>query len=143
MMHERFRPCATSFALAAILVVATACGDDPTEPGDETVIGVWQATSFNVLGSNLIELGMTVEVDFDADGTYMITVTNDQLGLCPDDEPDCTQDGDYTSSEGSVTLDPGEEDETTFQYAISGSTMTLTGSIEGFPVSASFTRTGG
>lgn len=144
MMHERFRRSATLFALAAVLTAVTACDDDdPVDEGDdETIVGTWQATSFVALGTDFIDEGMTLTVTFTEAGTYSADVTGDQVGICGT-ETDCTREGTYTATETSVTIDPGEEDEITVQYTISGSTMNWSGTIEGFAVTASLTRTSG
>lgn len=135
-----FRP-RRLFALVTVaaLLATAACSsdDDPAGNDDEdaTLVGTWEATSFNALGTDLIEDGMSLTATFTAGGTYTFDVTNDQVGACPGDGgEDCVNPGPYTATDTQVTIDAGEEDAVTFAYSITGNSMTWTGNIDGFPV---------
>jgi hypothetical protein len=139
-----------SLLLAGLCVTATlapalsGCGSDgggtgPNGGGGGTnpaLHATWNATSFGVLGvGDLIANGMTMVVTLAPGGTYTISFTNDVVGLCdPDPGPDCTFTGTYSSTASTLTLDPGTIDETTFNYTIVGTTVTLTGTIDGAAV---------
>ena len=125
----------TLLAMAVLLPIASACSsdDDPTAPGADPLVGTWQVTSFQALGSDLIAQGMTLTITLSAAKTYTIVVTDDLLGTC-DQGTTCTETGSYSSTSTQITIDPGLEDEVTFNYSIQGNSMTFTGSIDGNPV---------
>jgi hypothetical protein len=132
------------FALATLAFAAlgAACSDDDngTGPGGG-LVGSWTATSFVGLGQDFIALGMDLTLTLTNANTYTIVIENDTLGAC-EPGPDCTQNGNYTSTSTQITLDPDlPEETTTFAYTIQGSVLTLTGSIDGTPVTITFSRT--
>lgn len=121
--------------IALLLPLAVSCSDsDATGPVSDPLAGTWQATSFEVLGTDAIELGMSMRITFTAARTYSMVITNDAFGSC-DEENSCTATGTYSSTSTHLTFDPGLEDEITFTYSIQGATLTLTGDIDGTPVS--------
>lgn len=119
-----------TFALASAIA---GCSSDETStaPGvDPAVVGTWNATSFTVMGTDLIALGMGVTFVFNSNGTYVLSFTNDQAGLC-DAGSNCTETGSYTASDTQIIFDAGTTDETILNYSISGTTMTLNATIDG------------
>lgn len=127
------------FPFAALLVAAAlaACSEDATGP-NPALIGSWNVTSFNALGQDFIANGMTMQVTFAAD-TYTLDVTGDLSGSC-NPGPDCVVTGNYSATASQLTFDPGTVDAVTFNYSITGSNITLTGSIEGIPVTITGTK---
>lgn len=111
---------------------ATIVFDNTTPPPapPSAVVGTWNATSFDAGGTELIGLGMSFSFDFATNGSYTITITNDQGGLC-DVGTDCVETGNYTATDTQIVLDPGTVDESTLNYTISGSTMTVNATIDG------------
>jgi hypothetical protein len=129
-----------ALTLALVPLAAQGCSDnDPAAPA-ATIVGTWQASSFEALGTDFIEDGMTLRATFQSSNTYSFVVTGDMVGICPEEETECTDAGNYSATATQVTIDPGLEDEVTFTYALQGNTMTWTGSIEENPASLTFTR---
>ena len=122
------------FAVAVLLPLAMACSDDePTGPAADPLVGTWQTTSIQVLGVDLVEQGMSIELTLTAARTYTVLVTGDLIGSC-DPVSDCTDTGTYSFTPNQITMDAGTEDEVTFNYATQGTTMTFTGDVEGTPI---------
>ena len=125
----------------ALAPVATACSDDdddgtgPTSP----LIGSWDVTSFTALGNDFIADGMTLSADIHEAGTYTFTVTGDAVDFCDGGASDCTQSGSWTGTSSTITIDPGV-DEVTFNWTISGNTMTWTGAIDNIPATVVLVR---
>lgn len=120
-------------ALALGWAVAGCSSDEPsTAPGvNPAVVGTWNATSFLAGGTDFITQGMGLSFVLSANGTYSFNITNDQGGLCDPGMTDCTDTGNYTASGTQIVLDPGTTDTETLNYSISGTTMTITGNIDG------------
>jgi plastocyanin len=129
-----------SIASLALSPLALACSDDDngTEP-TLALVGTWNATSFQGLGQDFIAMGMDLTITFTNTGTYTIAFQNDLIGAC-DPGPACTQNGAYTATSNQVTLDPGTPDTVTFTWAVQGTTLTLSGSIDGTPVTIVLAR---
>lgn len=125
-------------ALAVVALGACSDDDDPTYQ-EPTIVGSWQATSFEALGTNFIAAGMTLDLTMSDTGTYTITVTNDLVDVCGG-ETNCTTTGPYTSTATQITIDAGKEDEVTFDYTVTSTTMTWTGTIDENSVTVSFVR---
>lgn len=143
MRSIRFLSHAAPLLMLATALSVSACSDSKeiTGPGDPTIVGTWQATSFEAFGADAIADGMTFKATFTAGGAYTFVVTNDKLGFCGDAAgPDCTPTGNYTSTASQVTIDAGTEDATTLNYAINGSTMTFGGNIDGTKIAATWKR---
>jgi hypothetical protein len=126
----------------ASAVALSACSDDdnPAGPGgnQDAYVGTWTATSFVVSGMDLVDLGMGLEATLTT-SSYSLTVTDDVVGICEGSgSADCTETGTLSGSGSQVTFDPGTTDEAVFDYTIVGSNMTLTGAIDGEPVSITF-----
>lgn len=138
-MHRRPIPTTRGLTLALGLGALLAACDDSTGPDDATLVGVWSATSISALGTDFVANGMVLTVTLDDSGTYTFEVENDLIGVC-DPDPDCSEDGTYTSTDTQITLDPGTEDEVTFNYTITGSTMTWGGSLGGVQANLTFTK---
>lgn len=133
MRTHRFRSLASALTLAAVAFVLPACSDDGTGPenDEDAYVGTWNATSFAALGQDFIAQGMTLTGTFTT-STYTFTATADAVGVCGDEgTDDCTTTGPLVADGNQITIDVGTEDAVTFDYAISGNTMTFTGSIDG------------
>ncbi|MGD8496935.1 MAG: hypothetical protein PVF05_12170 [Gemmatimonadales bacterium] len=135
-------------ALVGLVAALPACsGSDNNDNGtgtgpssDPAYVGVWNATSFSAFGMDAIDLGMELQAEFST-STYLLTVTNDQVGICDAaGTSDCTSSGDLSGTSSQVTFDPGTADAVAFDYTVSGTTMTFTGSIDGAPVSIVFAK---
>ncbi len=125
-------------------LVVVACGDDDSSGPDgggpaDDLIGTWEATSIQTPVSDLIALGLTFEVTL-SDDSYTYVVTGDGLGAFCEEELSCTVTGDYTATATTVTLDPGTVDALTLNWTLSGSTLTLTGTIDETPVTFVFQK---
>ena len=132
---------ATLLSLAVAWGVS-GCGSDSdnTGPGvNNAVVGTWNATSFVLQGNDLIAQGMSLSFTFAASGDYTFTVTNDQGGLC-DGAANCSDGGPYNASGTQVTLDPATIDEAILNYTIAGNTMSVTATIDGMALTATFTK---
>ncbi len=128
----------TSFARVASLLVifafAAACGSDSNGPNASALVGTWSVTSFAVQGQgDLIQQGTSITITLQSNDNYSIEITNDVAGLC-DTGTDCTLTGPYSSTSTTLTLDPGTMDDTAFDWSRSGTTLTLTGDIDGTAV---------
>ena len=129
--------------LPVLLAVAVlACSEDsPAGPGGGTpsaLIGTWNATAFNALGQDLVAQGMGLTFTFDAQGAYSINITNDQANLC-DVGPNCSVSGTYSATGSQITLDP-IVDPVVLSYSIQGTTMTVSGTVDGIPITATFAK---
>jgi hypothetical protein len=103
------------------LATAVACGDSVAP---EDIAGDWTATSFVFtsvddpdLTADIIDLGGSVSLTLNANGTYSITFT---LGGVPE-----TDGGTYTIDGSDITLDEGDSDEVSGTIDLSGDTMTI------------------
>lgn len=145
MLLDRTRRRALLTALVALLVALPACSDndDPAGPGggQETYVGTWDATSFSGGGMDLIAMGMTLEATFTT-STYSLTVTNDQVELCGGTATSCTTNGPLSATASEITIDAGEPDAVTFDYTVTGSTMTWSGDIDGTAVTITWALDG-
>ena len=121
-------------ALAALFSMPAACSDSGTTgPNESQLVGTWDVTSFQALGVDLIQQGMTMELTLTAARTYTVVITDDFFDTC-EGATSCTETGSYSSTATRITMDPGTEDEATFNYSINGSTMTFTADVDGIPV---------
>ena len=132
---------AVVLALAAAVVTIQGCNDaeDPTAPVPSALLGSWVATSVMVQGTDLVTQGMVLSFHFSADGEYSYLVTGDLLDLC-DQGSDCSDWGEFTASSTQITFDPGSGAQI-MTYSISGDVMTMTGSMGGTSIQATFERT--
>lgn len=137
-------PRRTSIGLGLVLALAIACGgDSSTQPDiDEAFIGNWDATSFVVDGVELITPQVTFNMSLGlfSDGSYQLIVGGDETGLFCDGTASCNIPGDYSFTGSVLTFDPGTVDELSFSYSVSGDILTVSGTVEGFPFSATFER---
>lgn len=139
-MHARSLAVLARLSIAVALApIALACGDDEATTPTDPLVGTWNATSFTVLGSDVIAGGMVLGVVLTSAGTYTLTITNDMIGAC-EPGPNCTQTGDWTGTATTITINSGTVDAVTFTWAIQGTTMTWTGSIDGIPATVVFAR---
>lgn len=136
-MTRRF----TLLALTLLLPLAVSCsGDDATGPSSDPLVGTWQVTSFQALGIDVIQQGMTMKLTLSASKSYTIVITNDAIGSC-ENATTCTDTGIFSSTSTQITMDPGTTNEITFSYVINGSTMTFTGNIDDVPVTVVLQKT--
>ena len=69
-------------------------------------------------------------ITFIDESEHFFTITNDVAGFC-DTGTSCTDDGEFSATATSVTFDPGTPDAVTLSYAVSGNTLTLSGTFYG------------
>jgi len=128
------------WALVGLPVLIAACGGDDgmTSSNPAEIVGNWNATSFVAGGVDGIALGMTAGFSFTSN-TYSFSITNDQFNLCGGPSS-CSDGGTYSATGTSVTLDPGTVDAVTLNYSVSGTTLSVSGSIDGTPISITFQK---
>ena len=113
-------------AMAVMLPLTIACSDnDPTSPEANAIAGRWQVTSYQVLGMEVIQEGLSIAVTFATAGTYTVDIHDETLGSC--ETANCRETGTYSATSTRITLDPESEETSTFSYSIEGNIMTLTG----------------
>jgi hypothetical protein len=145
MSARRLSRFAASLAVLSLAVFSTACSDDdddgtgPVDDPEAALVGTWNATSFVGLGQDFVAQGMGVTLTLTSSNTFTFAVTNDLIGAC-DPDTACSETGSYSATASQITFDPGTVDAETFTYTIQGSTLTVTGSIDGTPVTIAFTR---
>src|SRR5262245_56944698 len=126
-MTRRYKRLAT----AMVLPLALACSDsESTGPKTNALVGTWQVTSLEAMGIDMIQLGMSMKFTFTAANTYTLVINDDTFGLC-DTGSSCTESGRYVFTATKVTMDPGTEDEVTFDYTIQGAKVTFTTVVDG------------
>ena len=83
MIALRRRTISAAVLTLALGVGVAGCSDDEdaTGPIAPAVVGTWNATSFVVMGTDLIP-PLGVSFVFNANGTYALNFTNDQGDLC-------------------------------------------------------------
>lgn len=145
LLSGRSRYAVALMLTASLTVMTTACGDDSTEPEDLTLVGTWNATSFQALGTDLVAdgLGLSVRITgTETAGSIVIDIENDVDQVFCEDTQDCEQNQTFTATATQITLDPAGEDEETFNYAITGggNTMTWSGTIDSTPILVTFQR---
>ena len=114
----------------------SACGSDGGNgPGTNTnvLVASWNATSFTALGQDFIANGMGLVLTLNQGGTYSIAITGDQGDIICSPGPNCTQTGNYSSTATVLTFDPGTVDAVSLNWSLQGTTLTLTGNINGAP----------
>jgi hypothetical protein len=128
-------------ATAALASTVSGCGSDGNGGSgpNAALYASWNATSFEALGTDFIADGMSLILTLDPAGTYTLDITNDLIDAC-DPGPDCINGGAFSATATQVTIDPGTQDETVFNYSIVGTTLTLTGSIGGNAVTITLER---
>jgi hypothetical protein len=123
--------------LSALIPLAIGCGDGVEPPPG--LVGTWDATSLVVDGFDLMDEGMTLSFTFTSGGEYSYVVTGDLLDFC-DPGPNCSDGGDIEATGSQVTFDPGTIDEETFSYSIVGTTLTVSGTVDGFTINWTFEK---
>jgi len=124
------------------MALLPACGDDGDDsmsPGGSALLDTWTATSFSAGGTDYVPTGLTVQLTFAA-STYSIDISGDNSNLLCDMSTTCTDGGAFAYTSTTLTFDPGTMDETTLNYTIAGSTLTLSGNIDGVALSATLVR---
>jgi hypothetical protein len=126
--------------LAIVPLTFTCAGEEGLGPEADPLIGNWDATTFVVDGSDLIADGAAIFFSFFDDGGYFFSVNNETSGLLCEGVASCTDEGDFDVVGGTIVFDPGTVDEVSLSFTISGNTLTVSGSIVGFSLSATFVR---
>ena len=130
-LHRRTVPAAVLTLVLGLGIAGCSSDDGGTTPGTNPVVGTWNATSLSIQGGpDLIAQGMGYSIVFNSDDTFVSTTTNDMAGFC-DMVSNCLDSGDYTASDTQIILDAGTSDAFTVNYSISGTTMTLTFTLNG------------
>ncbi len=128
-LHPRTIPAAVLTLALGWGIAGCSSDEGGTSPGvNPAVVGTWNATSFVVGGGpDLIGQGTTFTFTFilNSNGTYSFIVTGDQGSIVCAGMANCTESGIYTASDTQIILDPSTTDEVTFNYSISGTTMTI------------------
>lgn len=130
--------------LLAATVLLAGCGSDngTGSNNSDPIVASWQVTAFGDGTMDLIAQGMTLKITLKSDDTYQFAVTGDKAGICGDGgTTTCTKTGAYAHTGSQVTIDPGSQDATAFNYSISGNTMTWTGMIDTTAVTIVMVRT--
>jgi hypothetical protein len=144
MFQVRTPRLGAAFTLVAALAFATGCGDeDGTGPDGDPIVASWQVSSFSDGTTDFIAAGMTLNITLSSNDTYTFMATNDQVGVCSDlGTTTCTTTGTYSHTSSQIIIDPDDpEGAATFNYSISGNTMTWTGSIDDTAVTVVMTKT--
>lgn len=129
--------------LIAALVIAPltlGCGEDGPTSVPVPLLGVWDATTFVADGVDLVADGTFISFSFFDDASYAFAVTNDVNGIVCDVPPNCSDSGDFETTGNTLVLDPGTVDELTMTYSVSGTTLTVSGTIQGVTFSAAFDK---
>lgn len=138
------------FALVGLLPVIAGCSDSNNGSGGSggggtgppavpALVGSWLSTSLVAGGVDASTQGMTLNFTFTNTSQYSMAVTGDLLGFCTPG-PNCTDNGDFSSTSTQLTFDPGTVDATTLNYAIVGTVLTVLGTIDGTSVTFTFTK---
>jgi hypothetical protein len=117
--------------------IVVGCGEDNVVDSNLELLGTWNATVLLVDGVDLIDEGMTLSFTFNANGEYSYSVTGDLLEFCQAVTA-CSDDGDFTATSSQFTLDPGTLDEVVLAYSVTGSTLTVTGTVDGIVLAWTF-----
>lgn len=150
-MHifPRFSPTVDRIKVAlvlSVLLTAVSCGDDdsptaPPPPPNSSILGSWSATSVVVDGVDQVPNGLQLDLFFEAEPHYDIFATNDNLGvICEGGATTCQASGEFSLTANQITFDPGEPDELTLSYTVSGDQLTLNGTIDGSSIVGTFSR---
>ena len=115
-------------------------GGNGTGPGSSDFVGSWNATSFVAGGTDIVAGGTGVTFTF-TETTYAFSVTNDANSFfCDTGVLSCGEGGDLSSTETTLTFDPGTVDEVTLNYDVTGDVMTIAGTVDGSPITATFQK---
>ncbi len=136
------------FVALAFVPLTAGCGGDDGEPTGgngqaDPLLGTWTATSFVVDGLDIIPGGTSISFSLISGGSYTLSVTNDnQTTFLCGGSFNCSDSGDFTSTSSTIVFDPGTVDEFSLNYTLSGTTLTVSGSVEGQSVSGTFQKVG-
>lgn len=142
MLKRRFHNFAALALTLSVTPLLIGCGDDdPTGGGGASAfVGSWNATTFVVDGTDIVAGGTTISFSF-TENTYTFAVTGDTNSvLCDSGVTSCGEGGDLGSTATSIIFDPGSSDEVTFTFNVSGDVLTVSGTIEGSTVTATFQK---
>jgi len=143
MMTRRFRNFAVLALTLSVTPLLLGCGeDDPPTGGGGTsdFVGSWVANGFVVDGTDIVAGGMTISFTF-TETTYSFNVTGDtDEFFCDAGDTACGDNGDLGSTATTLTFDPGTPDATTLSYAVNGDVLTVSGTIDGSVIGASFSK---
>ena len=142
MLKSRFHqvlPLALALSVAPVLV---GCGGDEegTGPNVSEFVGTWSATSFVADGTDIVAGGTTITFTF-TETTYSFAVTGDTNNFfCDPGVTVCGDNGDLGSTSGSLIFDPGTADEVSLSFDITGDVLTVSGTVDGISLSATFQK---
>lgn len=145
MLRRRFHTLAVLALTLSATPVLLGCGSDDegnggTGPNVSAFVGSWSALTFEVDGTDIVAGGTTITFTF-TETTYSFAVTNDTNSvLCDPGVTSCGDSGDLGSTSSSIIFDPGTVDEVTFSFNITGDILTVSGTVEGSPVTATFQK---
>jgi hypothetical protein len=141
MRLPRLSGLGTLLVTLAILPLTLTCSDDESlAPEAQPLFGNWDATAFLVDGFDVVADGADIFVAFYDDGRYHFSAQGDTSGVLCQGPPNCSEGGNYEAVGASVVLDPGTPDELSLRFSVSVDRLTLSGSIGGTPVSATFVK---
>ena len=135
------RPVRNFASFALLLFVAPlllACNGDETGPNVSEFVGSWSATSFVADGTDIVAGGTTITFTF-TETTYSFSVTGDTNAFfCDPGVTSCGDNGDLGSTSSSLIFDPGTADEVSLSFNVTGDILTVSGTIDGITLSATF-----
>lgn len=137
MQWLRTRQIAAALVITSIAPMVSGCGDDNIVDSNLALLGSWNATVLLVDGVDLIDDGMTLSFTFNANGEYSYSVTGDLLEFC-EAVAACTDGGDFTATSTQFTLDPDTIDSVVLAYSVTGGTLHVFGSVDGFDLDWTF-----
>jgi hypothetical protein len=137
MQWLRTRQIAAALVIASIAPMVSGCGDDNIVDSNLALLGSWNATVLLVDGVDLIDGGMTLSFTFNANGEYSYSVTGDLMEFC-EAVAACTDGGDFTATSTQFTLDPDSIDSVVLAYSVTGGTLSVFGTVDGFDLDWTF-----
>lgn len=144
MLNRRVSRIATLAITLSVTPFLLGCGDDNenggTGPGASEFVGTWAATSFIVDGNDIVAAGTAVTFTL-TETTYSSSVANDTNSFfCDPGILACGDNGDLSSTETTLTFDPGTSDAATLNYAVAGDVLSISGTIDGSALTAAFQK---
>jgi len=137
MQWLRTRQIAAALVIASTAPMVAGCGDDNIVDSNLALLGSWNATVLLVDDVDLIGEGMTLSFTFNANGEYSYSVTGDLMEFC-EAVAACTDGGDFTATSTQFTLDPSTIDSVVLAYSVTGSTLHVFGTVDGFDLDWTF-----
>ena len=137
---HHFTVLALTLATASMLLGCGNGDENGTGPNVSALVGSWSATSFIADGTDIVAAGTTITFTF-TETTYSFSVTGDTSGFfCDPGVSSCGENGDIGSTSSSITFDPGTADEVTLTYNVTGDVLTVSGTVDGVTLTATFQK---